>query len=262
MSVTNITKFEYEGKPIRAYDDETLSLTDMWRAAGSQEFRKPSEWVRFDDSKKFVAALSELLKVDADHLFTVTNGRNGNTRAHWQIGLAYAKYLSPEFHMWCNTVIRDRMEGRLATRAEFEAVEARIHARTQAIMIEFEQKMTAIATAYDPTRTITHDYRLALHYLEEAGVPPKGRRGLTLKCIRRLLKFAGEEIPGQQGQTRMNQARISNESGKWIFHIDLWREWFAAEGSQVIRAHRDAQAGQTVLPFIVPKKNSKDTEAS
>ena len=33
--------------------------------------------------------------------------------AHWQIGIAYAKYLSPEFHVWCNTVVRDRMEGKL-----------------------------------------------------------------------------------------------------------------------------------------------------
>src|SRR5690606_20782518 len=24
--------------------------------------------------------------------------------------LAYAKYLSPEFHMWCNQVVRERME--------------------------------------------------------------------------------------------------------------------------------------------------------
>jgi hypothetical protein len=39
-------------------------------------------------------------------------GRNGGTWAHWQIALAYAKYLSPEFHMWCNTVVRAHMEGR------------------------------------------------------------------------------------------------------------------------------------------------------
>jgi hypothetical protein len=31
--------------------------------------------------------------------------------AHWQIALAYAKYQSPEFHMWCNEVVRAHMEG-------------------------------------------------------------------------------------------------------------------------------------------------------
>jgi hypothetical protein len=39
-------------------------------------------------------------------------GKGGGTFAHWQIGLAYAKYLSPEFHMWCNEVVRERMEAR------------------------------------------------------------------------------------------------------------------------------------------------------
>ncbi len=35
------------------------------------------------------------------------------TEAHWLIGAAYAEYLSPEFHVWCLTVVRDRMEGKL-----------------------------------------------------------------------------------------------------------------------------------------------------
>jgi hypothetical protein len=37
--------------------------------------------------------------------------------------LAYAKYLSPEFHMWCNTVVRDRMEGRLVATEELDITE-------------------------------------------------------------------------------------------------------------------------------------------
>jgi hypothetical protein len=32
----------------------------------------------------------------------VLMGRTGGTFAHPVIGLAYAKYLSPEFHIWCN----------------------------------------------------------------------------------------------------------------------------------------------------------------
>ncbi len=44
------------------------------------------------------------------HIISAGRGRTGSTFAHWQIGLAYAKYLSPEFHMWCNTVVRRHME--------------------------------------------------------------------------------------------------------------------------------------------------------
>ena len=37
-------------------------------------------------------------------------GRYGSTYAHWQIALAYAKYLDPELHIWCNEVVVDRFE--------------------------------------------------------------------------------------------------------------------------------------------------------
>ncbi|MDF3606333.1 hypothetical protein PE067_09395 [Paracoccus sp. DMF-8] len=41
-------------------------------------------------------------------------GKNGGTFGHWQIGIAYAKYLSHDFHMWGNQAIREKMEGRAA----------------------------------------------------------------------------------------------------------------------------------------------------
>jgi hypothetical protein len=40
-----------------------------------------------------------------------SGGADPGTFAHWQIALAYAKYLSPKFHMACNDVIRAHMEG-------------------------------------------------------------------------------------------------------------------------------------------------------
>ncbi len=49
-----------------------------------------------------------------DELFQVVRGGPETaTWAHWQIGLAYAKYLSPAFHAWCNEVVRGHMEGDL-----------------------------------------------------------------------------------------------------------------------------------------------------
>lgn len=116
----------YAGVVIHRWD-KMLSLTDMWRAAaGSEEARQsgewvsrsPAQWYRSADAKRFIDALAEVLTVGNSHdgLYQVVR-RGGNeapdTRAHWQIGLAYAKYLSPEFHMWTNTVVKDRMEGRI-----------------------------------------------------------------------------------------------------------------------------------------------------
>ncbi len=107
---SNITKapLVYNGAPIRDRGD-MLSLTDMWKAAGSQSGRAPNDWTSLASSREFIGAVEASFNAGNPGILT-KKGKNGGSWAHWQIGLAYAKYLSPEFHMWCNQVVRDRME--------------------------------------------------------------------------------------------------------------------------------------------------------
>lgn len=93
--------------------DDMLSLTDMWRAAGEPKGKRPANWTR-KEGAPFIEAVALTLNVPVGHILVTERGRSGATYAHWQIGLAYAKYLSAEFHMFCNTKVRDYMEGRLA----------------------------------------------------------------------------------------------------------------------------------------------------
>lgn len=105
----------YAGSPIRERD-ELLCLTDMWKASGSDPSRRPSAWLRSAEAENFIGFLAETLNVRNSHTDLVTAEKGGTdsaTWAHWQIGMAYAKYLSPEFHAWCNEVVRNHMEGRL-----------------------------------------------------------------------------------------------------------------------------------------------------
>lgn len=52
------------------------------------------------------------MKVEKSTLINVVRGKGKTqgTFAHWQLALAYAKYLSPEFHMWANQVVKERFE--------------------------------------------------------------------------------------------------------------------------------------------------------
>lgn len=99
----------YQGEPIRRRD-EKLCLTDMWRANGADPSKRPSDWTR-KDGAQFVDFTAENLNMPLGHIIEAERGRDGGTWAHWQIGFAYAKYLSPAFHAWCNEVVRDHMEG-------------------------------------------------------------------------------------------------------------------------------------------------------
>lgn len=84
------------GQVIRDRSD-MLCLTDMWKAAGEDVNKQPAKWREH---------ASVLLKRENEVFQT---HRGGKDWAHWQIAMAYGKYLSPEFHAWCNTVVRQHM---------------------------------------------------------------------------------------------------------------------------------------------------------
>ena len=101
--------FAYNGVEFAFDDRRFIDLTAMWRAAGSDEAKKPSNWRRKDGSG-FIASLAKNLNVPAGHIIKGERGKGGSTWAHWQISVAYAKYLSHEFHRLVNEAFREWAE--------------------------------------------------------------------------------------------------------------------------------------------------------
>lgn len=106
----------YGGVKIQARG-EMLSLTDMWRAAGKPKHKDPAQWRR-KEGADFIAHMESTMPdghsgQKSDLIQSVNEGGTWNTWAHWQIGMSYAKYLSPAFHAWCNTVVKAYMEGEI-----------------------------------------------------------------------------------------------------------------------------------------------------
>ena len=99
----------FDGVAIRNRGQQ-VSLTDAWKAAGGDPSRKPAHWLRSEMARAFIAFVAENERVAESQLVTVVCGDGGCTWAHWQVAMAYAKYLSPKFHAWCNSVVRERME--------------------------------------------------------------------------------------------------------------------------------------------------------
>ena len=96
---------------IRFTDDKLVNLTDFWKAGSGAEYNKrPAHWRETDEAQRFINEVSKKENVRVADLFHITRGRFGGTFAHWQIALAYAKYLSPEFHILCNNIIRRFVE--------------------------------------------------------------------------------------------------------------------------------------------------------
>lgn len=79
-----------------------ISLTDIFKASGRFDANKePAQWTRYA-GRQFIEFVAENLNMGKPHIYKTTRGKGGGTYAHWQIALAYAKYLSHDLHMHVN----------------------------------------------------------------------------------------------------------------------------------------------------------------
>lgn len=88
-----------------ASQDGLVSLTGIFdRATGlgiADGKQSPYEWSR-RDGQQFIDFVSENLNTAKCRIYKSKRGKGGGTFAHWQIAMAYAKYLSHELHMQVN----------------------------------------------------------------------------------------------------------------------------------------------------------------
>lgn len=95
------------GTQIRTNEAGLVSLTDIYSAAERESMadgkQSPSEWKRREGGQ-FVAFVADTLNTAERRIYASKRGKGGGTFAHWQIALAYAKYLSPQLHMQVNEV--------------------------------------------------------------------------------------------------------------------------------------------------------------
>ena len=101
--------FTYGGVAVRLNPDRLVNLTQMWEADGRPANKDPREWRR-KEGRKFIADLGLHLNVAESHIIFAQRGKGKATWAHWQIALAYAKYLSTAFHRFVNEAFREWAE--------------------------------------------------------------------------------------------------------------------------------------------------------
>ena len=110
---TKTVAFRYNDHDVMFNDNKLVCLNDMWRAAGCPVGKEPQPWLQQDQTQGFVAHILTTHKkrnMGVTHVLKSMRGRGGGTFAHWQIGLAYAKYLSHEFHAHANNAFKEWAE--------------------------------------------------------------------------------------------------------------------------------------------------------
>lgn len=236
----------YNGTLIRDQGEE-LNLTDMWMAAGSPEGRRPADWLRSADAQRFIEFLAETMgrlpEVRNSHFGLVRTVKGGSVRgitwAHWQIGMAYAKYLRPDFHVWCNTVVRERMEGvPVGVQRQLDDRLSPVEDRL-AVLVE---QIAHLLPRVNPKLHAVSDRMTVREALDRAGAVSKGRHSLRMRVTWALQRQHNER--GVMIETDPHAA-----SKTLLFRADLVNEFMAHTGCRWVAEHNAAAGAQYVLPF-------------
>lgn len=237
----------YNGEVIHA-KSEMLSLTDMWKAAGADEAKRPANWARKEGSD-FIAHMEAVLNVPVGHIIRGERGRNGNTWGHWQIALAYAKYLNPAFHEWCNSVVRERMEERSLSTANLPADVLEVIERTNGIarmlahkVTGIEQTVALLATMVKPPQPVlVRQGKTAGQIWKAFGLAPL--KGAAVWLGNRLAAFDCRLPDNACGEMGLTKARL--------FDPDKAEYWYVQGGGRsACTAYVAERKGQTRLRLI------------
>jgi len=106
----------------------TFQLGDGTVMVNATEMAKPFkkrtvDWLDNQYTKRFIATLSEVRKSVSSDLVIVTYGDQGGTWFHEDVAMEFARWLAPQFGIWCNDRIKELMKyGVTATDQKLEEI--------------------------------------------------------------------------------------------------------------------------------------------
>ena len=144
-----IEVFNYEGNNVTFYNKDGIVYINANEMAKSfSESKRPSNWLKSSPAQDYIAEVAKATGVALADLQRVTKG--GNNPGTWlqeDVALAYAQWLSPKFHVWCNQRIKELMTKVHTELPTFEVPQtfsaALLLAAQQAQQIEQQQQQLA-----------------------------------------------------------------------------------------------------------------------
>ena len=100
-----IIPFAYEGQAVRFNADGWINATE----AAARFAKLPHEWLRLPETTAYLEALAKCGKIP--QLVRTQRGRNGGTWLHPKLAVAFARWLSVDFAVWCDEQVDALLRG-------------------------------------------------------------------------------------------------------------------------------------------------------
>jgi hypothetical protein len=106
-----IIPFAYDGHTVRFNAEGWINATE----AAARFCKLPHEWLRLPETVAYLDAMCKYGKIP--QLVRTQRGRNGGTWLHPKLAVAFARWLSVDFAVWCDEQVDALIRGELDTKA-------------------------------------------------------------------------------------------------------------------------------------------------
>jgi hypothetical protein len=113
VSAQVVVLADYQGQSVSFTADGWFNATEAAKRFG----KKPAEWIRSPETKRYLRALARKNEVEKSHFIRTERGRAGNrgggaTWLHPKLAVRFAQWLDVDFAVWCDEQIDALLHGR------------------------------------------------------------------------------------------------------------------------------------------------------
>ena len=105
--MVKLIKADFDGHVMQFNDSGWFNAT----IAADRFGKRPVNWLELDSTVRYMTSMSSALKVDKSDLLDIKKGRSGGTWMHPKLAIAFARWLSDDFAVWCDLQIDKIIHG-------------------------------------------------------------------------------------------------------------------------------------------------------
>ena len=247
----NSKTFIYEGSPVTFQIGEAtmVNATEMAKPFGKQ----PVFWLNNQYTKGFLKELAELRNLSSADLVRVIKGGNDKnaqgTWLHEDVALEFARWLSPQFAIWCNDRIKELMKyGITATPQTIDSVLADPDNAIR-LLTTLKEERKALKAA-NRQIAVLEDQKKAYHSENRRLLKLKDRQDEIMREQAPLVEYAqnvldsydtftSTQIAKELGMSAQALHKLLNDAGVMFKHGSQWFLYakYQAKGYVKTREH-------------------------
>ena len=152
-----LSTFRFQGNQITFKGGETVMVnaTEMAKPFG----KVPKDWLRLQQAQDFIASLSAVRQICPTGLIKQQQGGIPSEQGTWMhedVAMEFARWLSPEFGIWCNDIIKELL---LNGRVEMAQLSHTFIRKTTRLLESAENRIDSLQRKVQEQKAVIAGYR-------------------------------------------------------------------------------------------------------